>query len=137
VLDLLPSLYLMQIYMSVPYCMTVPNSSGWNSILTSCPLCLFEEFLLCVQYKLFYVLVLFCWTVKSDGNCQLIPPVHKVRFLSFSLFLDWFCSVILWSLTILVHTGQGRQAMSSNHSSSIKQFHTSVETSVTCLLLSL
>ena len=27
--------------------------------------------------------------------------------------------------------------MSSNHSSSIKQFHTSVETSVTCLLLSL
>ena len=23
-----------------------------------------------------------CWTVKSDGDCQLIPPVHKVSFLS-------------------------------------------------------
>ena len=26
-----------------------------------------------------------CWTVRSDGNCQLIPPVHKVSFLSFLL----------------------------------------------------
>ena len=27
----------------------------------------------------------FCWSVKSDSNCQLIPPVHKVSFLSFLL----------------------------------------------------
>lgn len=27
----------------------------------------------------------YCWTVKSDGDCQLIPPVHKVSFLSFFL----------------------------------------------------
>jgi hypothetical protein len=96
--DVLSSLYLLQSYMSVPYCMTVPNSSGWNSFLTSCPLCLFEEFLLCVQYNLFYVLVLFCWTVKSDGDCQLIPPVHKVSFLSLFLVfgLDLLCLFVVW-----------------------------------------
>jgi hypothetical protein len=27
----------------------------------------------------------YCWTIKSDGDCQLIPPVHKVSFLSFFL----------------------------------------------------
>ncbi len=50
-----------------------------------------------------------------------------------SLFLDWLCSVIIWLLTILVLEDQGRRAMSSNHSSSFKQFHTAVVTLVTFL----
>ena len=64
-----------------PFCTTVLNSTGWNSFLTSCPLCLLAELLFCVQY-IFYIMVLL---LKSDGDCQLIPPVHKVSFLSFLL----------------------------------------------------
>ena len=118
------------------FCTTVLNSSGWTSFLTSCPLCLLVELLLCVQY-FFIFWYCYCWTIKSDGDCQLIPPVHKVVSSHSSLFLDWLCSVIIWLLTILVLEDQGRQALSSNHSSSFKQFHTAVETSVTCLLLRL
>ena len=66
------------------FCTTVLNSSGWNSFLTSCPLCLLVELLLCVQY-FFVFWYCFCWTIKSDDDCQLIPPVHKVSFLSFFL----------------------------------------------------
>ena len=39
------------------FCTTVLNSTGWNSFLTSCPLCLLAELLLCVQY-IFYIWVL-------------------------------------------------------------------------------
>ena len=91
-LDLLASLYLMQSYMPISFCMTVLNSSGWNSFLASCPSGLLEELLLCVQ-NFFIFWYCFCWTVKSDGDCQLIPPVHKVSFLSvFIVFgLDMLC----------------------------------------------
>ena len=38
-----------------------------------------------------------CWTVKSDGDCQLIPPVHKVSFLSLFLVsgLDMHCHFVV------------------------------------------
>ena len=36
------------------FCMTLLNSSDWNSFLTSCPLCLLAELLLCVQYTFLY-----------------------------------------------------------------------------------
>ena len=39
------------------FCTTVLNSTGWNSFLTSFPLCLLVQLLLCVQY-IFYILVL-------------------------------------------------------------------------------
>ena len=39
-------------------------------------MCTVYIFILCYCYYL---------TVKSDGDCQLIPPVHKVSFLSFFL----------------------------------------------------
>ena len=67
------------------FCTTVLNSSGWNSFLASCLLCLLEELLLCVQYISFIFWYCYCWTVKSDSDCQLIPPVHKVSLLSFLL----------------------------------------------------
>ena len=38
------------------------------------------------MYSTFFIFwYCYCWTVKSDGDCQLIPPVHKVSFLSFFL----------------------------------------------------
>ena len=77
-----------------PFCMTVLNSSSWNSFLTSCPWCVVEELSLCVQYNFLFVFwYYFCWPVKSDGDCPLIPPVHKVSFLSFFLVsgLDMLC----------------------------------------------
>jgi hypothetical protein len=87
----------MQSYMSISSAWMYLNSSGWNSFLTSCPLCLFEELLLCVQYKLFQFCYCFCWTVKSDGDFQLIPPVHKVSFLSLVLVsgLDRLCHFVV------------------------------------------
>jgi hypothetical protein len=73
------------------------NSSGWNSFQTSCPLCFFEELWLYVQYNLFYILVLFLLGIKSDGNCQLIPPAHTVSFLSlfFVSGLDMLCHFVV------------------------------------------
>ena len=38
----------------ISFCTTVLNSTGWNSFLTSCPLCLLAELLLCVQYIFLY-----------------------------------------------------------------------------------
>ena len=38
---------------------------------------------MCTVHFLFWYC--YCWTVKSDGDCQLITPVHKVSFLSFLL----------------------------------------------------
>ena len=38
------------------------------------------------MYSTFFIFwYCYCWTIKSDGDCQLIPPVHKVSFLSFFL----------------------------------------------------
>ena len=82
--DLLDSLSSDAEFYFFPFCTTVLNSTGWNSFLTSCPLCLLVELLLCVQY-FFIFWYCYCWTVKSDGDCQLIPPVHKESFLSFFL----------------------------------------------------
>ena len=40
----------------------------------------------CYVYSVFFIFgYCYCWTVKSDNGCQLIPPVHKVSFLSFLL----------------------------------------------------
>ena len=83
--DLLESLFSDAELYFFPFCTSVLNSTGWNSFLTSCPLCLLAELLLCVQYICFIFWYCYCWTVKSDGDCQLIPPVHKVSFLSFLL----------------------------------------------------
>ena len=66
------------------FCTTVLNSSGWNSFRTSSPLCLLVELLLSVRY-IFLFWYCYCWTVKSDGNRQLVPPVHKVSLISFFL----------------------------------------------------
>ena len=38
------------------------------------------------MYNIFFLFgYCYCWTVKSDDDCQLIPPVHKVSLLSFFL----------------------------------------------------
>ncbi len=66
------------------FCATVLNSTRWNSFLTSCPLCLLVELLLYVQC-IFIFWYYYCWTVKSVGYCQRVPPVHKVSLLSFFL----------------------------------------------------
>ena len=83
--------------MFLSFCMTVLNSSGWNIFLTSCPLCLFEELLLCVQCNCLIFWYCFCWTVKSDSDCRLILPVHKVSFLShfFVSGLDLLCHFVV------------------------------------------
>ncbi len=41
------------------FCTTLLNSSGWNSFLTRCPLCLLAELLLCVQYN--FILYRYCF----------------------------------------------------------------------------
>ena len=56
------------------FCTTVLNSSGWNSFLTSCPLCLLAELLIFAQY-IFYVLVLLLldnqiwWQLSTNTSC--------------------------------------------------------------------
>ena len=73
------------------FCTTVLNSSGWNSFLTSCPLCLLVELLLCVQY-IFYIMVLLLldsqiwqWlstnTSCPQGKFPLIPPCFWLAML--------------------------------------------------------
>jgi hypothetical protein len=51
-------------------------------------------------YSTIYFIIWYCvcWTVKSDGDCQLIPPVHKVSFLSLFLVsgLDLLCRFVVW-----------------------------------------
>ena len=43
------------------YCMTVLNSAGWNTFLTSCPSCLLAESLFCVQYRIYFISgIVFC-----------------------------------------------------------------------------
>ena len=59
---------LLQRYVFVSFCMTVLNSFGWNSFLTTCPFCLFEELVLYVEYN-FFLLVL-C-LLDSRIWCQL------------------------------------------------------------------
>ena len=83
----------MQSYMSVPYCMAVPNTSGMNSILPSYPLCLFEEVELCVQYSLFYNLVVFLldsqvWQQMSTNTSY---PQGKVPLIFFVSGLVMLC----------------------------------------------
>ena len=89
----------MQSYMSISFCMTVLNSSGWNSFLTSCPSCLIEEFCLCVQYNLFYYLVLCLLDSQIWRRLSTNTSCPQGKFpLPFSLFLDWICSVffVVW-----------------------------------------
>ena len=52
---------------------------------------------LCVQYNLFYHLVLCLLGSQIDGDCQLIPSVHKVSFLSLFLVsgLDLLCLFVV------------------------------------------
>ncbi len=78
------------------FCITVLNSSGWNSFLTSCLSCLYAELLLSVEYFCMFWYC-YCWAVKSDGNCQLMPPGHKVSFLSLFLVsgLDLLCLFVV------------------------------------------
>ena len=95
--DLLDSLSSDAEFYFFPFCTTVLNSTGWNSFLTSCPLCLLAELLLCVQY-IFIFWYCYCWTIKSDGDCQLIPPVHKVSFLSFFLVSGLALALSLYGL---------------------------------------
>ncbi len=52
------------------------------------------------MYSTIYFIIWYCdcYTVKSDGDCQLIPPVHKVSFLSLSLVsgLVLLCLFVVW-----------------------------------------
>ena len=60
-----------------------------------------------------------CWTARSDGDCQLIPPVHKVSFLSIFLVfgLDLLCLYVVWDLLWTVssrETGNVFQSLKLN-----------------------
>ena len=99
-------------------CMSVLNSFGWNSFLTSCPL------LPLLRITILYHTIPFCsycvcWTVRSDSYCQLIPPVHKVSFLSIFLVfgLVLLCLYLVWDLSWTVssrETGKVFQALKLN-----------------------
>ena len=111
----------------VNFCCTVLNSLGWlpNLVVQFCP-CLKNY--CCVCSTIWFLWYFICWTVKSDGDCQLIPSVHKVNSLIFlTLSLNWSCSVLHWFNTTPELYVQGRHTPSSNYSSSLKQFYKSME----------
>jgi hypothetical protein len=59
------------------------NSLSWNDFLTVIHCTLVRIAVECTVYLFWYFK---CCTANSDGDCQLIPPVHKANFPSFSLF---------------------------------------------------
>ena len=66
------------------FCTTVLNSTGWNSFLTSCPLCLLAELLLCVQY-IFYIWVLLLLDSQIWRRLSTNTSCPQGNFLSFLL----------------------------------------------------
>jgi len=59
---------------------------------------------------------------------------QRKMLLYFTLSLNWSCSVIFWCTTTPELYVPGRQMLSSNYSSSIKQFLVVWEPSVTCFV---
>ena len=105
-------------YIFVSFCMTWLNFFGWNSFLTSCPLLLLWRITSVWTVHLFYWYCV-CWTARSDGDCQLIPPVHKVSFLSILLVfgLVLLCLYVVWDLSWTVssrETGNVFQSLKFN-----------------------
>jgi hypothetical protein len=120
ILDLLLSLLLLQRHVSLllhdcTQFFRLEQLPNWLSIIALLKNCY------CMYSSIPFYWYCVCWTARSDGNCQLIHPVHKVSFLSIFLVLDWICSVFLWCDTS-PKLGLEGQAMSSNHSSLIKHF---------------
>jgi len=68
------------------FCFTVLHSLGWNRFVTLSIIAFLKDYC-CVYSTIWFLWYSVCWTVKSDGDCQLIPSVHKVNSLSFLLCL--------------------------------------------------
>jgi hypothetical protein len=64
------------------FCFAVLNSLCGDSSFTCCPLLTFFRITVVCTVKSVFFWYYVCCVVKSDGDCQLIPSVHKVNSLS-------------------------------------------------------
>ena len=73
-------------------CSTALNAFGWNSFLTRRSFFYHLIVFLCMSSTIYFMVFCLC-TVKSDKDCQLIPPVYNVSFSHAYLYLTRLCSV--------------------------------------------